>query len=126
MNTTKIKLSKGVYHLIKNHLKSDQKLSDFNKNKLVTELKSAQVLPAKSIPKHIVSIDTRVQIRDIDTEEEFTFMVVAPEGAKIKNNRLSVLSPIGLAVIGYPVGEEVHWEMFGGLKRYLIEQVSPT
>lgn len=124
MELNEIKLSKGVYHLIKNHLKQDQKLSEFNKKKLISELKSARVLPSKSIPENVVAINTKVDIRDIDTNQLFSFQLVAPDEAKIKNNRLSVLSPIGLASIGCNVGEEVEWEMPDGLKRYLIENVS--
>ena len=126
MELNEIKLSKGVYHLIKNHLKQDQKLSEFNKKKLISELKSAKVLPSKSIPENVVAINTRVAIRDMDTDQVFSFQLVAPDEAKIKNNRLSVLSPIGLAAIGYNVGEQVEWEMPDGVKRYVIENVSAT
>jgi regulator of nucleoside diphosphate kinase len=122
--TNPIILSKGIYHLIKNHLKQKNQLSDFNKRKLEMEMNSAVIVPGKEIPDDVVSINTNVQVRDIETEDEFTFDLVSPTEAKIKNNKLSALSDIGLALIGYRKGEEVHWEMPDGFKRFRIENVS--
>ena len=122
--TNPIILSKGIYQLIKNHLKQKNQLSDFNKKKLEMEIKSAKIVPGKDMPEDVVSINTNVQVRDIETENEFAFDLVSPGEAKVKNNKFSARSDIGLALIGYRVGEEVHWEMPDGLKRFRIEQVS--
>lgn len=122
--TNPIILSNGIYHLIKNYLKQKNQLSDFNKKKLEMEIKSAMILPGKEIPEDVVTINSNVQVRDIETENEFVFDLVSPGEAKAKNNKLSALSDIGLALIGYRVGEEVHWEMPDGFKRFRIEHVS--
>ena len=122
--TNPIILSKGIYQLIKSHLKQKNQLSDFNKKKLEMEIKSAKIVPGKEMPEDVVSINTNVQVKDIETENEFAFDLVSPGEAKVKNNKFSALSDIGLALIGYRVGEEVHWEMPDGLKRFRIEQVS--
>ncbi len=126
MEVTEIVLSKGIYHLIKDHLKKDKKLTDLNREQLTRELKSATVVPAKSFPKNVVAINTKVKVRDTDTKEELVFELVAPHEAKIKNNKLSVLSSLGLALIGYNTGDEVRWEMEDGIKRYRIEDVEPA
>lgn len=122
--TNPIILSKGIYHLIKNYLRQKNHLFEFNKKKLETEMKSALIVPGREIPEDVVSINTNIQVRDIETEDEFTFDLVSPGEAKIMNNKLSTLSDIGLAFIGYRMGEEVHWEMPDGLKRFRIENVS--
>ncbi len=124
METTKISLSKGVYGLIKDHLKSKNKLSEYNRLKLEHELKYANVIPAKSIPENIVSINTNVQVRDTETSELLCFGLVEPSEARIKYNKVSILSAIGLALLGYGVGDEVSWEMPEGMKTYKIEEVS--
>lgn len=124
METTKISLSKGVFGLIKDHLKSNNKLSEYNRSKLEYELKYANVIPAKSIPENVVSINTSVQVRDTETLELLSFGLVAPSEAKIKNNKVSILSAIGLALLGYGVGDDVSWEMPEGMKTYKIEKVS--
>jgi regulator of nucleoside diphosphate kinase len=105
-------------------LKQKNKLSDFNKKKLEMEIKSAMIMPGKEIPEDVVSINTNVHVRDIETDDEFVFDLVAPGEAKSKKNKLSALSDIALALIGYRVGEEVHWEMPDGFKRLRIENVS--
>ncbi len=124
METTQISLSKGVYGLIKDHLKSNNKLSEYNRSKLESELKHANILPAKSIPANIVGINTNVQVIDIETSELLSFGLVAPSEAKIKNNKVSILSAIGLALLGYEVGDEVSWEMPEGMKTYKIKEVT--
>ena len=125
MNTNGIILSKYAFQLIKEHLRRDQKIAPPNKQKLIDELKNATVIGSKEIPANVVSINTRVEIRDLETEQVHAFELVAPDKAKVKNNRLSVLCPIGLASIGYHQGDEVAWEMPDGKKRYLIEKVGP-
>ena len=125
MKTNGIILSKYAFQLIKEHLRRDQKIAASNKQKLIDELKAATVISSKEIPEHVVAINNRVEIRDMETDQLHAFELVAPDKAKIKNNRLSVLCPIGLASIGYNQGDEVAWEMPDGDKRYLIERVSP-
>ena len=125
MKTNGIILSKYAFQLIKEHLRRDQKIEAPNKQKLIDELKSAAVISSKEIPGQVVAINTKVEIRDLETDQLHAFELVAPDKAKIKNNRLSVLCPIGLASIGYNQGDEVVWEMPDGEKRYLIESVSP-
>lgn len=123
MMETQISLSKGVYGLLKDHIRSNNKLSLRNKAQLEQELKNARILPAKTIPEDVVGINTSVQVRDVETSEVLSFELVAPSDAKIKNNKVSVLSAIGLALIGYEVGEEVSWEFPEGFKTYKIEKV---
>ena len=125
MKTNGIILSKYAFQLLKEHLRRDQKISAGNKQKLVDELKSASVMSSKAIPENVVAVNTRVEIRDLETDQVHSFELVAPDKAKVKNHRLSVLCPIGLASIGYTQGDEVAWEMPDGQKRYLIESVSP-
>ena len=124
METSQISLSKGVYGLLKDHLKSNNKLSEYNRSKLENELKHANILPAKSIPENVVGINTKVQVMDIETSEIWSFGLVAPSEARIKNNKVSIFSAIGLALLGYEAGKEVSWEMPEGMKTYKIEEVT--
>lgn len=124
MNTNSIILSEDIYQLIIDHLAVSKKLSDFNKRKLEGELKYAKLLPATQIPPDTVMINTSVEILDLETGHTFIFDLVSPSEAKMKISKLSVLSPIGLALVGYKEGQEVSWEMPGGLKRYRIQKVS--
>lgn len=124
MKTTYISLSKGVYGLLKEHLKTNRRLSPYTRSKLENKLKQAAILPLKNLPNNTVGINTCLEVRDIETSEVLPFSLVAPNEAKIKNNKVSILSAIGLALIGYKQGDEVNWEMPEGMKTYKIEAVA--
>jgi regulator of nucleoside diphosphate kinase len=120
-----LSLSKGEYSLLKDHLKVDNELSGFTKARLAAELKTARVLPRKKIPANVVGINTNVGIRDLSTGRLQIFDFVEPAEARIRHNRISVLSSIGVALLGYREGDIVNWEMPEGPKTYRVEKVSP-
>ena len=122
MQTAQLNLSKGVYVLLEDYLKTN-KLSEYNKRKLSKELKAANVLVRKDVPENAVDLDTWVKITDMESKQELEFSLVHPTKVKLSKNKISVLSPIGVALLGYHVGDQVEWEMPQGLKMYKIEEV---
>ena len=124
MEKNEIILSKGMYGLLKSHLKTNNKLSAFNKAKLEQELKDARILVSNDIPEDVVSVNRNVIVIDLQTEEELVFDLVPPADAKIKNNKVSVLSPVGVALLGYREGNDVEWDMPEGLKTFKIQRVT--
>ncbi len=123
MKLAQLILSQSDYELLQNHLKLSANLSEFNKKKLSIELKSARILPAKELPEDVVSQNSRVEIQDTESGRKFNFHLVGPKEANIKTNKLSVLAPIGVALLGYRPGVEVDWEMPNGLKTFKIVSV---
>ncbi|HUH33061.1 MAG TPA: GreA/GreB family elongation factor [Daejeonella sp.] len=130
MNTTTVEetktpiiLSTGIYDLLKNHLRTRQ-LSKYNEEKLILELKSAKQVLHKELPEDVVTVDRSVRVKELESGQEFTYNLVAPAKAKQKNKTLSILSPIGVAILGYVEGAEVKWEMPEGVKSYRIESVT--
>jgi regulator of nucleoside diphosphate kinase len=123
MTDTQIVLSRGIYDLLKTQIRK-RKLTKYNEEKLDQELKYALQVNSKEIPENIVAVDTRVVVTELETGEKFTYNFVAPEKAKAKNNTISIMSPIGVALLGYGEGAEVEWEMSDGIKKYRIEEVS--
>ncbi len=126
MEIAQLILSKGIHGLLKTHLKSNNKLTAFNRNKLERELKYARVVTNESIPENVVAINRNVSLVDIETGEDIAFDLVAPADAKMKNNKVSVLSPVGVAIVGYREGDAVQWDMPEGFKTYRIEKVQLT
>ena len=122
-NKTPIILSTGIYDLLKNELRT-RKLSKYNENKLTMELRSAIQVLKKELPKDVVTVDRTVRVKELLTGQEYTYHLVAPAQARRKNNTLSILSPIGVAILGYVQGAEVRWEMPDGVKDFRIEEVS--
>lgn len=123
MQTAQLNLSKGVFVLLKDYLQTNEKLSDYNRKKLREELKTANVLGRKEVPLGAVDLDTWVKITDLESKQQLEFSLVHPTKAQVSKNKLSVLSPIGVALLGYHEGDEVEWEMPVGLKVYKIEEV---
>jgi regulator of nucleoside diphosphate kinase len=68
-------------------------------------------------------MNSTVSLRDLGTNEVETYTLVFPECADIANNKLSVLAPIGTAVLGYRVGDEFRWRVPEGWRKLKIEQV---
>lgn len=120
MKNAQLILSKSDFELLQNHLKLSTNLSEFNKKKLSLELKTARVLKPEEMPDDVVSENSKVQIEDIESGQKFDFILVPPNKTDIKNNKLSVLAPIGVALLGYRPGIEVDWEMPNGLRTFRI------
>ena len=120
MKIAQLILSKAGFELLQNHLKRSSNLSEFNRKKLSLELKTARVLKSEEMPDDVVSENSKVQIEDIVSRQKFDFILVSPINADIKSNKLSVLAPIGIALLGYRPGVEVDWEMPVGLRTFRI------
>ena len=123
-NKTPMIITRGIYDLLKTFINKN-KLSRHNEAKLDEELKYAQQLLRKDIPSHIVDLDKRVVVKELDTGQETEYKFVRPQKAKKKHQTISILSPIGVALLGYPEGAELSWEMPEGVKSYKIIEVSP-
>ena len=124
METEKLIITKKEYDLLMNHLKLSTNLSDFNKKKLNNELKTAKIVKKEILPDNVIVIDSLVTIQDIKSGQEFTFHLVTPEEANMKKNKLSVLAPIGIALLGYSSDAVVEWDMPNGVKQFRVKKVT--
>jgi regulator of nucleoside diphosphate kinase len=87
------------------------------------ELERAFVVEATDLPRDVVTMHTRVQVADLMTGKRHELVLVFPEQADVAAQRVSVLAPIGTALLGYREGDEVEWHTPGGLRRLRIENV---
>lgn len=90
---------------------------------LESELMEAVILQPQEIPSDVVTMSSRVRIRFLDTNEEKTFTLVFPFDADEAQNKLSILAPVGVAVIGSKISDEVEWEMQDGKRKIRIEEI---
>lgn len=90
---------------------------------LEDELDRAIVVPSKEIPADIVTMNSEVLVKDVDTGKEMKFRLVFPGEADYDRGKLSILAPIGTALIGYRAGETVQWKVPGGVRRLQILKV---
>lgn len=91
--------------------------------RLERELERARLVDPEKIPGDVVTMNSVVRIRDLESGEETTYKLVFPSEARIEENRISVLSAIGTALIGYRVGDTIEWEVPSGLKRLKVEGI---
>lgn len=94
-----------------------------NFRRLSEELGKAKIVAEKNFPEDVVRINSTVVIKDIATNKEMTLTIVMPEHADIKQRRVSILAPIGTALIGFRKGREVSWEVPAGKKTFIIMDV---
>jgi regulator of nucleoside diphosphate kinase len=97
--------------------------SDRQLTELIAELERAEVVLSDEIPDDVVTMNSTVVLRDLDTGESETYTLVYPNHANIARNRLSVLAPVGTAVLGYQVGDVVRWRVPAGVRRLRVEEV---
>ena len=68
-------------------------------------------------------MNSELALRDLDTGEEMVFRLVFPSEANADQHRISVLAPLGTAVLGYRAGEAIEWVVPGRTRRVRIESV---
>jgi regulator of nucleoside diphosphate kinase len=93
--------------------------------KLRHEIERAVVVPVAALPPEVVRIGSKVCLYDLDTQEHEEYILTLPEQADPSQGRLSVLAPLGTAIIGFAATAEIDWEMPGGVRRLRIERVDP-
>lgn len=90
---------------------------------LQRELERARIVDPKSVPASVVTMNSKVLLRDKDTAEEMTYTLVFPKDADIDSGAISVLAPIGTAILGYREGDVIEWAVPAGKRRIAIEKV---
>jgi regulator of nucleoside diphosphate kinase len=90
---------------------------------LRAELDQARVVAPEDIPDDVVTMNSRARLRDQTTREVMTFTLVFPENASIEHNRISVLAPVGTAILGQREGDEVEWEVPAGTVHLKVTKV---
>jgi regulator of nucleoside diphosphate kinase len=90
---------------------------------LRAELELAEVVDPERVPKHVVTMNSTVRLRDLDTNELETYTLVFPEEADIANKKLSVLAPVGTAILGQRIGDVLRWRVPDGWRSLKIVRV---
>ena len=90
---------------------------------LERELTRAEVVPASDVPPDVVTMNANVTFVDLTTGEEDSYTLVYPRDANMLHDRISVLAPIGMALLGYRVGDVIEWAVPAGKRRLRITKV---
>jgi regulator of nucleoside diphosphate kinase len=92
-------------------------------NKLEAELDRAEVVEAKDIPGDVITMRSKVRLKDLVSGESNTYSLVFPTEADFAEGKISVLAPIGTAILGYKQGDTIEWSVPSGLRRLKVEEI---
>ncbi len=90
---------------------------------LQNELDRAHIVEPTAIPHDVVTMNSHVRLKDMGTGEERMWVLVFPSDADITQNRISILAPIGTAILGYRAGDTVDWVVPAGIRKMRIEEI---
>jgi regulator of nucleoside diphosphate kinase len=94
---------------------------------LQDEIDNAVIIDTQDLLDDLVTLDARVLVRDLETDMCTVHTLVCRRQADLSQGELSVLAPLGVALLGYCAGDEIEWHMPGGRKELRIEAVmQPT
>lgn len=89
---------------------------------LEQELDRAEVVEPEAIPRDVVTMNSEVRLKDLDSGDIKVYRLVFPTQARSENS-ISILAPIGTAILGYRVGDIIEWRVPKGIRRLQVVEV---
>lgn len=91
---------------------------------LRAELDRAQIVDPKDVPPDVVAMNSTVRFRVSSSDDEFRLTLVYPKGLDASGEKISVLAPVGSALLGLAQGDQIEWPSpGGGMLKVRIEEV---
>ena len=94
-----------------------------NIHDLGTELKKAKLVSKENFPNDVVRLNSKIKIKEASKNLVMDITLVTPDKADIKHKKISVMAPIGTAVIGFRKGQTISWQVPAGKKTFTIMEV---
>jgi len=92
-------------------------------NNLEAELDRAEIVERQDIPRDVITMRSKVRLKDLVSGESNTYSLVFPTEADSAEGKISVLAPIGTAILGYRQGDTIEWPVPSGLRKLKVEEV---
>lgn len=91
--------------------------------RLLDELNRAEIRESVEINPEVITLNSRVKVRELDTDDVLEFTLVEPDKANAAEGRISVLAPLGTAMLGYRTGDTFEYPVPNGTCKARVEQV---
>jgi len=104
-------------------LRLSPKANQANLDLLEKELYRGVLVDPQSIPRDVITMNSKVSITDTDSGEKMTYTLVFPSAANIAENKLSVLAPLGMALLGYRTGDIIEWPVPSGIRKLKVDEI---
>ena len=92
-------------------------------NRLEEELDRAELIEPKDTPPDVITMRSKVRLKDLSTGEQMVYSLVFPTEAKFDEGKISILAPIGTAMLGYRRGDVIEWQVPSGLRKLKVEEI---
>jgi regulator of nucleoside diphosphate kinase len=92
-------------------------------SKLEDELNFAEVVDPGKIPSDVVTMRSKIKLKDLDTDEEKVYSIVFPSEANFDEGKISILAPLATALLGYKRGNIVEVDAPSRRRRLLISEI---
>jgi regulator of nucleoside diphosphate kinase len=111
------------------YLKGSQTTNTYNRKdarELENELKKATLLKKEVFPPGVVRLNSKVKVREESSQKILELTLVTPENANISKGKISILAPLGTALIGCRKNQQISWLVPGGTKVFSILEVTSS
>lgn len=119
-------IEKKEFELLRQIISMSQNYKDksyrLSIEKLLKEMNLAKVVSNAKMPVDVIRLNSEVTI-SIPGNVQHTYRIVTPEFSDLKQNKISILAPMGLALFGYAIGDEIEWEFPKGISKIQILDV---
>jgi regulator of nucleoside diphosphate kinase len=90
---------------------------------LEDELELSEVVASQQVPADVITMRSRVRLKDLDTGNEAVFSIVFPSEANAEEDKVSVLAPLATALLGHRRGSTVQFQAPGRVRRLQILEI---
>ncbi|WP_348073560.1 GreA/GreB family elongation factor [Dyadobacter sp.] len=116
-------LSQDDFRMLKQFAENFPRSASANEMSLSYELNRAIIVENGELPTDSIRLNSHVKVRELTSNKEMEFSIVMPAFADFKQRKISVLTPMGAALIGLCKGETVEWKMPAGMKKFKVLDV---
>lgn len=92
-------------------------------NRLLKQFKVAQMLSQETISGDVITMNSRVLVKDLVSGREAEITITYPHDAGNREGKVSIFSPIGVALLGRKVGDNISWRVPNGIGRFEIQKI---
>jgi len=96
--------------------------SEYVRN-LQAEVERAKIVPSKEIPPDVITMNSTVVLLDVEADEDIELTLVYPQDASRAEEKVSILAPIGTAILGYRTGDTIQWKVPDGVRKLKVKKI---
>ncbi len=104
-------------------LRLSPKANQANLDLLEKELYRGVLVDPRQIPHDVITMNSKVIITDTESGEKTTYTLVFPSAANISENKLSIMAPLGMALLGYRTGDIIEWPVPSGVRKLKVDKI---